>query len=106
MSSRRTFDRSEGRRVFGLDPASYDAGRPGHPDQVYEVLVDRCGLAAGSRVLEVGPGTGQVTFRLLALGAGVVAVEPDPELAAFVRERAAGGVELVSSPLEEADLPQ
>jgi SAM-dependent methyltransferase len=91
--------------VFGLDPASYDAGRPGHPDRVYEVLVERCGLAPGSRVLEIGPGTGQVTFRLLALGADVVAVEPDPELAAFLRKRASPQVELIRHSLEEADLP-
>ena len=91
--------------MFGLDPASYDAGRPGHPAQVYEVLVERCGLVPGSRVLEIGPGTGQVTFRLLALGAEVVAVEPDPELAAFLRERSSPQVELVRDSLEDAELP-
>jgi SAM-dependent methyltransferase len=105
LTRRGTFDRNEGRTVFGLDPASYDAGRPGHPDQVYEVLGERCGLGPGSHVLEIGPGTGQVTFRLLALGADVVAVEPDPELAAFVRERASGPVTFIPSSLEEASLP-
>jgi SAM-dependent methyltransferase len=105
LTRRRTFDRNEGRRVFGLDPASYDAGRPGHPDRVYEVLVKRCGLVPGSRVLEIGPGTGQVTFRLLALGADVVAVEPDPRLAAFLRKRASPRMRLVRYSLEEADLP-
>jgi SAM-dependent methyltransferase len=105
LTRRRTFDRDEGRRVFGLDPASYDAGRPGHPDRVYEVLVERCGLRPGSRVLEIGPGTGQVTFRLLALGADLVAVEPDPQLEAFLRERASPRMQLVRHSLEDADLP-
>lgn len=90
--------------MFGLDPAAYDAGRPGHPDRVYEVLAERCGLAPGTRVLEVGSGTGQVTLRLLALGADVVAVEPDRELAAYLRERAAGRVEFIPASLEDADL--
>jgi len=105
LTRRRAFDRSEGRRLFGLDPASYDAGRPGHPEWVYEVLVERCDLAPGSRVLEIGPGTGQVTLRLLAVGADVVAVEPDPELATFLLERASPRLELIPHSLEEADLP-
>jgi SAM-dependent methyltransferase len=105
LTRRSTFDRGEGRSVFGLDSASYDVGRPGHPDQVYEVLVERCGLAPGSRVLEIGPGTGQVTFRLLALGADVVAVEPDPQLAAFLRDRVSPQLELIRDSLEDADLP-
>jgi SAM-dependent methyltransferase len=105
LTRRKTFDRAEGRRVFGLDPGSYDAGRPGHPDWLYEVLVERCELMPGSRVLEIGPGTGQVTFRLLALGANVVAVEPDPQLAAFLRDRAGPRVELIRDSLEHADLP-
>jgi SAM-dependent methyltransferase len=72
---------------------------------VYDVLVERCKLAPGSRVLEIGPGTGQVTLRLLALGADVVAVEPDPELATVLLERASPRLELIPHPLEEADLP-
>ena len=28
-------DRIEGRQLFGHDPASYDAARPGHPERVY-----------------------------------------------------------------------
>ena len=55
-------------------------------------------------MLEVGPGTGQVTRRLLELGAAVVAVEPDPGLAEFVRERLGDRVELVEQPLEDAAL--
>jgi len=46
-----------------------------------------------------------VTFQLLALGADVVAVEPDPELAAFLRERSSPQVELVRDSLEDAELP-
>jgi SAM-dependent methyltransferase len=78
--------RTEGRRLFGLDPAGYEAGRPDYPSFVYEHLTTTCGLARGTRVLEIGPGTGIVTRRLLALGARVVAVEPDPSLATYLRE--------------------
>ncbi len=99
-------DRSEGRELFGSDPAGYDRARPGHSEQVYEVLVDRCGLGPGTAVLEVGPGTGQATRRLLALGADpLVALEPNPVLAGYLREHVAGALEVGEASLEEASLP-
>jgi SAM-dependent methyltransferase len=55
-------------------------------------------------VLEVGPGTGQVTRRLLEIGAEVVAVEPDARLAEFLRERLSDQLELVEHTLEDAEL--
>jgi SAM-dependent methyltransferase len=48
------------------------------------VLVERCGLQAGARVLEIGAGSGKATRRLRELGAEVVAIEPDPALAAYL----------------------
>ena len=78
--------REEGRRLFGLDPSVYEAGRPQYPSALYRALEDRCGLAGGARVLEVGPGTGLVTRRLLGAGASVVAVEPDANMAAHLRD--------------------
>ncbi len=98
-------ERSEGRVLFGLDPANYDRARPGHPERVYEVLVERCGLAPEAAIVEVGPGTGQATRRLLQLGVGrLVAIEPNPELARYLRENVGAAVEIRSTTLEEAEL--
>ncbi len=103
---RKTFDRSEGRRVFGLDPAGYHQARPGHPDRVYDVLVERCGLGPGAVVLEIGPGTGQASRPLLERGAArLVAIEPDPELAAYLPTVTDGRPEILRTTLEEAVLP-
>ena len=55
-------------------------------------------------MLEVGPGTGQVTRRLLEIGAEVVAVEPDARLAQFLREKLGAQLELVERTLEQAEL--
>jgi SAM-dependent methyltransferase len=96
---------SEGRHLFGLDPASYDLGRPGHPDRVYDVLTERCGLGPRTRILEIGPGTGQATRRLLELGARpIVAVEPNEQLAAHLEDALGDGVEILRTTLEEAEL--
>jgi SAM-dependent methyltransferase len=80
----------ERRGLFSSDVAAYDAGRPGYPERVYELLVEVCGLGAGSDVLEIGPGTGQATGRLLDCGASVTAVELGAELAARLQSKHEG----------------
>jgi SAM-dependent methyltransferase len=102
---RRRLDRAEGRRLFGSDTEAYDRARPGHADGVYEILEDVCGLGTGTKVLEVGAGTGQATARLLELGAHpLVCIEPDPAMAAFLGKRFADRVELREHTLEDAKL--
>jgi SAM-dependent methyltransferase len=97
--------RAEARSVYGTDPASYEAGRPEYPARVYELLERRCGIRAGTRVLEIGPGTGRVTRRLVDLGAVVTAVEPDPGLSRYLGdETARQQVEVLQSSFEDADL--
>jgi SAM-dependent methyltransferase len=76
--------RLKARQLYGADPVGYEAGRPEYPERVYQLLATRCGLSPGTSVLEIGPGTGRVTRRLLSLGADVVAVEPDDRLAAYL----------------------
>jgi SAM-dependent methyltransferase len=98
-------ERSLGRSFFGSDPETYDAVRPGHAAEVYDILRRRCGLGPGSRVLEIGPGTGQATRRLLDLVEGpLVAVEPDPALAGYLRAAFGDRVDVRETALEEAEL--
>jgi SAM-dependent methyltransferase len=79
-------NRIEGRRAFGLDPIGYDRSRPEYPPEIYQLLEERCGLRLGARVLEIGPGTGLATKRLLDLGADpLVVVEPDERLANYLK---------------------
>jgi len=86
--------------------ADYDS-RPGYPAWVFDVLADQCGLGPGTRVLEIGPGTGQATLAMLERGAHVTAVEPGAALARRLAERAAGQeITIFVSPFEEADLPE
>lgn len=59
-------------------------------DQNLVRLVAAAGdLQAGDLVIEVGPGTGTLTEELLAIGATVVAVEIDRNLASLLRQRLA-----------------
>jgi len=96
---------ADGKRLFGPAAETYDRARPGHAKGVYEILAARCGLRPGAKVLEIGPGTGQATRELLARGAApLVALEPDPALAAFLHERLAGRIEIRPTTLEAAKL--
>lgn len=92
------------RSIYGGDAPGYAAGRPDYPDQVYETLRHRCGLRADSEVLEVGAGTGLVTRRLLGLGARVVAVEPDQQMADYLVGALGQRIDLVIGTFEEANL--
>jgi SAM-dependent methyltransferase len=104
---RRRIARADGRRLFGAGAEAYDRARPGHADAVYEILAERCGLEPGAKVLEIGPGTGQATRHLLERGADpLVALEPDPGLAAFLQHRFAERIEIRSFALEAAELEE
>ncbi len=97
--------RTEARRAYGIDPESYETGRPEYPERVYQLLETRCGVGPGTTALEIGPGTGRVTRRLVDLGAFVTAVEPDPSLAQYLATvMEARPVKVVVSSFEDAVL--
>lgn len=58
-------------------------------------LVQAAGIEPGTRVLEVGPGTGTLTEALLDAGAEVIASEIDHGLADLVEDRLADRITLV-----------
>jgi 16S rRNA (adenine1518-N6/adenine1519-N6)-dimethyltransferase len=72
-----------------------------------DAIVDAAELRPGDRVVEVGPGLGVLTRRLLAAGASVLAVELDPRLADWLRRElgSVAGFELVQADALEIDPP-
>ncbi len=100
--------RAEGRRLFGANLDDCARARPPYPERVYELLQDRCGLGSGSRVLEIGSGTGEVTKRVIELLPRViVAVEPDERLAAHLAQMARSAdvrVDVLASAFEDVQL--
>lgn len=57
---------------------------------VAQAIVDKAGLKNSDIVLEVGPGSGNLTVKILAEAKKVIAVELDPRMAAEVTKRVQG----------------
>ena len=57
---------------------------------VAQAIVDKADLKQSDIVLEVGPGTGNLTVRILEKAKKVIAVELDPRMAAEVTKRVQG----------------
>ncbi|MFI5751572.1 class I SAM-dependent methyltransferase [Streptomyces sp. NPDC051644] len=91
------------RGTFDEDAELYDRMRPRYPADLVTDLVVLTGLTSWSRVLEVGPGTGQLTVPLAELGCEVTAVELGPSLAAVARRNLRGfpRAHVEVSPFEE-----
>ncbi|MET7297305.1 class I SAM-dependent methyltransferase [Streptomyces griseoloalbus] len=71
---------------FNAAAAQYAAARPSYPPALFDTIEELTGRPlAGSRVVDVGAGTGMATARLHARGADVIAVEPGDGMAAEFR---------------------
>lgn len=68
----------------------YDRVRPGYPDEAIDHLVELTRLPRRGRVLEIGPGTGQLSVSLAERGYDLTAVELGPHLAERARRNLAG----------------
>ena len=77
----------EKRLSFDTVAELYDRVRPGYPAAMYSDIVEACGLSAGSRILEIGCGTGQATIEFAKLGCAVTAVEIGKNLARIASEK-------------------
>ena len=98
-------DRHRLRETFEEVPELYDRARPSYPAELFDDLMALGGLAAGDRILELGPGTGKATVSLAERGFRVVGVELGEGLAAVARRNVAAfpNVEIVNVPFERWD---
>jgi SAM-dependent methyltransferase len=97
------FENRERAESFGEVAADYDAYRPKYPAALVDAIMSAVEAGASSRVpriLDVGSGTGILAVQLRDAGAEVLAVEPDPEMAAVARSK---GLEVEISSFEDWD---
>jgi SAM-dependent methyltransferase len=95
------------RETFDEAPELYDRVRPGYPEALFDDLSEIGGLGPGSRVLELGCGTGQATVPLARRGYEVVAIELGARLADVARRKLSGfpAARVVNAAFESWPLP-
>ncbi len=93
--------------MFDAVAEAYDRERPGYPADLIDAACSIAALGAGSRVLEVGCGTGKLTEALVERGLVVDAVDPGANMIALARKRVhdADTVEFHLGRFEEVSLP-
>ncbi|HEY4411392.1 MAG TPA: class I SAM-dependent methyltransferase, partial [Gaiellaceae bacterium] len=82
-------DHRERRTTFDEVAELYDRVRPTYPDELLDDLVELVGLHSGSRVVEVGCGTGKATLPLAERGLRITCVELGESLATVARRKLA-----------------
>jgi SAM-dependent methyltransferase len=78
---------NEERLVFDRIADDYDRVRPRYPPAIIDAACSKAELRAGSRIVEVGCGTGKLTEALVARRLQVEAIDPGPELVQLARRR-------------------
>ncbi|HEU5243894.1 MAG TPA: methyltransferase domain-containing protein [Gaiellaceae bacterium] len=97
-------DRAARSRSFESVAAEYERHRPEYPEEALRWAVEQLGLEQGAHVLDIGAGTGKLTRGLVALGFGVVAVEPGVSMLHQLRS-AVPEAEALEGPAESIPLP-
>jgi SAM-dependent methyltransferase len=100
--------REQLRTTFAEVPELYDKARPRYPSKIFDDLIAFATLGAGSRVIEIGPGTGQATLELARRGLRVTAVELSDDLATIARRNLSKhrNVEIVTADFEQWSSPE
>jgi ubiquinone/menaquinone biosynthesis C-methylase UbiE len=78
------------RTLFDGVAELYEASRLGYPSDIVQFAVATAAVGAGSEVLEVGCGTGQLTQSLACYGFRLTAIDIGPSMVAAARRRLDG----------------
>ena len=94
--------------MFDAVAEAYDRERPSYPAELIDAACTIGALAAESRVLEIGCGTGKLTEALVERGLVVDAVDPGANMIAVARRRVRDSdrVDFHLARFEEVSLPE
>jgi 16S rRNA (adenine1518-N6/adenine1519-N6)-dimethyltransferase len=56
-------------------------------EKYIDLMVDSAGVAKSDLIIEIGPGTGKITEKLLGKEAKIIAIEKDRNLSAYLKEK-------------------
>jgi len=65
--------------IQGFD-ANYEEYKPDYPKELIKTIINKGNLTAGSKLLEIGSGTGRATVQFTDLGFEIVCIEPSIDM--------------------------
>jgi SAM-dependent methyltransferase len=94
------------RRLWGTDPRSWAQLAEPHNEPLFAALLDATGVGTGTRVLDIGCGTGLTLLLAAERGAVVTGIDVTPGLLDVARERLPGAdlrvADMVALPVPDA----
>lgn len=81
---------SEASERFGAQALDYDRYRPRYPESVFDDILPVTIASPGTKVIEIGAGTGIATEPLARREVSITAIEPSPEMASFTQRKLGG----------------
>jgi ubiquinone/menaquinone biosynthesis C-methylase UbiE len=95
------------KHTFDEVASLYNEARPRYPDELFSILIAITGLHRDSKLLEIGPGTGQATKPLADKGFDITAIELGATLTEVAKHELQPykNIRLVTAPFEEIALP-
>jgi len=106
MNMRTENERQEALHTFNKMADYYDRYRPDYPEVLIQTIINTARLAAGSKLLEIGAGSGKATAQLADFGFEMVCIEPGADLAERGNERFGGrSIRFIVSRFEDYQEP-
>ena len=73
--------------IFNKAAEYYDKFRPSYPQEIIETLISEAEISKGSKLLEIGAGSGKATAQFAGKGFDIICVEPGENLVRIGNER-------------------
>ena len=99
-------NRKELAATFDTEASKYDKMRPGYADELFQAIFEYVKIGEGSRVVEVGSGSGQATLPVLKTGCQLTAVEYGENFSRILMDKFGGynGFKVITGKFEDAEL--
>lgn len=96
------------RATFNEDAERYNRFRPSYPKELFTKLLKEVSVTKASKVLEIGPGTGQATRPLAKIGCEITGIELGTELANKARDvlKDYSNVDIINESFESVKLSE
>lgn len=73
--------------IFNKAAEYYDKFRPSYPQEIIEALISEAKIFKGSKLLEIGAGSGKATSQFVGKGFDILCIEPGEDLVRIGNER-------------------